>query len=84
MELQGATKDGDCSKVDVEGGVSLDRGCCNEFEPEDEQTDTFSCGNCKYGSEQAGAQNDTGGNQQDLAKDHPLQQLRAKPRGMGL
>jgi hypothetical protein len=86
MELAGAQKDGDCSKVDVQGGVSLDRGCCNDFEPQDEQTDTFSCGNCKFGSEQAGAQNDTGGNQEGLAlaKDHPLQQLRARPKGMGL
>jgi hypothetical protein len=85
MELQGAVKDGDCSKVDVQGGVSLDRGCCNFFEPQDDSTDTFSCGNCEYGSDQAGAQNDTGGNQEGMQKDHPLQQLRAKPRGgMGL
>jgi hypothetical protein len=86
MELQGAVKDGDCSHVDVEGGVSLDRGCCNEFEPQDEQTDTFSCGNCKYGSEQGGNENENegGGMEQGMAKDHPLQQLRAKPRGMGL
>jgi hypothetical protein len=80
MELQGATKDGDCSKVDVQGGVSLDRGCCNEFEPQDASTDTFSCGNCKYGSEQAGVQNDTGGNQ--AGAENPLRQLRAKPKGM--
>lgn len=86
MELAGAQKDGDCSKVEVEGGVSLDRGCCNEFQPEDESTDTFSCGNCKFGSEQgnAGEKNEAGGMEQGLAKDHPLQQLRAKPRGMGL
>jgi hypothetical protein len=85
MELQGAVKDGDCSKVDVQGGVSLDRGCCNEFEPQDETTDTFDCGNCKYGSEQEGAdKNEPGAMEQGLAKDHPLQQLRAKPRGMGL
>lgn len=81
MELQGATKDGDCSKVDVQGGVSLDKGCCNYFEPQDATTDAFSCGNCKYGSEQAGAQNDTGGNPQGM-QDNPLKMLRAKPKGM--
>jgi len=84
MELQGAVKDGDCSKVDVEGGISLDRGCCNEFEVQDESVDQFKCGECKYGSEQAGAPNEPGGTEQGVAKDHPLQQLRAKPRGMGL
>jgi hypothetical protein len=90
MELAGAQKDGDCSKVDIQGGVSLDKGCCNFFEPQDEQVDRFSCGTCKYGSDQAGAQDDTaggtGGDQAPpgLAKDHPLQQLRAKPKGMGM
>jgi hypothetical protein len=89
MELQGAVKDGDCSKVDVQGGVSLDKGCCNSFQPQDDQVDAFKCGTCEYGNAQAGAQNDTGANQEGsqpggLAKDHPLQQLRAKPKGMGM
>jgi hypothetical protein len=92
MELTGAEKDGDCSKVDVQGGVSLDRGCCNEFQPQDEATTTFSCGNCEYGSERQGENDQTGQNRADNPMqpnkqpqpnaNHPLQQLRAKPRGM--
>jgi hypothetical protein len=89
MELAGAQKDGDCSKVDVEGGVSLDLGCCNEFEPQDDSTQAFSCGNCKYGSESqnAGEPGDASGGGMNAEKpgaDHPLQQLRAKPKRMGL
>lgn len=82
MELAGAQKDGQCSKVNIEGGVSLDLGCCNYFEPQDDSVDKFCCGECKYGSE---AQNsgDTSGTQENAAP-HPLQQLRAKPKGMGL
>ncbi len=49
MELKGAKKDGDCKKVAVPGGVSLQLGCCNEFEAEDkEATQRFSCGTCEY------------------------------------
>ncbi len=47
MELEGAQKDADCRKVQVEGGVSSDLGCCNEFEPK-EGADAFKCGNCQY------------------------------------
>ena len=86
MELAGAQKDGGCSKVDVQGGVSLDLGCCNFFEPQDESVDSFRCGTCKYGSEaqDKSEQNDTSGmtTQESPAADHPLQQLRAKPRRM--
>ena len=88
MELAGAQKDGQCSKVNVDGGVSLDLGCCNFFEPQDDSTQAFSCGNCKYGSEQQNTseQNDTSGmsTQQSAAADNPLRQLRAKPKRMGL
>jgi hypothetical protein len=48
MELTGAQKDGDCRKVEVAGGVSRERGCCNEFKPEDDETIRFSCGTCEY------------------------------------
>lgn len=84
MELVGAQKDGACSKVDVQGGVSLNRGCCNEFQPQDEQTDTFSCGNCEYGSESQAPNEAAAGEtpQEQPNTDHPLQQLRAKPRRM--
>lgn len=47
MELDGATKDADCSKVQVEGGVSSDLGCCNEFQPQ-EGAQEFKCGMCTY------------------------------------
>ena len=48
MELAGARKDGECSKVEVAGGVSLRRGCCNEFHPEKKTTASFDCGDCEY------------------------------------
>lgn len=47
MELEGAGKDADCSKVEVDGGISSELGCCNEFEPND-GADAFKCGNCRY------------------------------------
>lgn len=48
MELVGARKDGDCSKVEVSGGLSKERGCCNEFKPETRMTTKFSCGTCRF------------------------------------
>lgn len=48
MELAGAVKDADCSKVEVPGGVSRDRGCCNEFHPERKSVTAFRCGTCRY------------------------------------
>lgn len=48
MELEGAMKDADCHKVNVAGGVSKELGCCNYFEPEEKDTDKFSCGTCEY------------------------------------
>jgi hypothetical protein len=48
MELTGSVKDGDCKKVEVAGGVSQQRGCCNEFQPEKKDTTQFNCGNCEY------------------------------------
>jgi hypothetical protein len=83
MELAGAQKDGTCSKVDVQGGVSLDLGCCNFFEPQDESTDSFRCGECEYGSEAQTPNGASGTQQEQPSAAHPLQQLRAKPRRMG-
>ena len=48
MELVGAKKDAECSKVKVNGGISLERGCCNKFERESRYTTAFSCGTCEY------------------------------------
>ncbi len=47
MELDGAVKDGDCKIVDVDNGVSKDKGCCNLFHPTS-GADKFSCGTCTY------------------------------------
>lgn len=47
MELSGAKKDADCSKVEVKGGISSRLGCCNEFEP-NKGVDSFKCGSCEY------------------------------------
>jgi hypothetical protein len=48
MELKGAEKDADCRKVDVDGGVSSDLGCCDKFQPEDDEVQQFRCGTCEY------------------------------------
>jgi hypothetical protein len=48
MELTGAVKDADCSAVEVAGGVSKQRGCCNHFQPVNKGTTQFRCGTCKY------------------------------------
>ncbi len=48
LELPGATKDADCSVVEVEGGVSSERGCCNAFRWKSGDVEYFRCGECKY------------------------------------
>lgn len=48
MELAGALKDADCVKVEVDGGVSSDLGCCDRFSPESKKVTKFSCGTCEY------------------------------------
>lgn len=48
LELPGATKDADCSVVEVDGGVSSERGCCNSFGWKTEDVEYFRCGECKY------------------------------------
>jgi hypothetical protein len=48
MELEGAEKDADCEKVEVEGGVSSELGCCDKFQPEDDDVQEFKCGRCEY------------------------------------
>jgi hypothetical protein len=48
MELAGAEKDGGCKKVEVAGGVSQKKGCCNFFQPESVKADQFRCGECEY------------------------------------
>lgn len=47
MELQGAVKDADCSKVEVKGGVSTKLGCCNYYEPQ-KGAQQFRCGMCEH------------------------------------
>lgn len=47
MELDGAQKTGDCDLVDVPGGVSEERGCCNLFDPRPGASE-FECGQCLH------------------------------------
>ncbi|MGH9475446.1 MAG: hypothetical protein ACRD1C_03835 [Terriglobales bacterium] len=47
MELEGAEKSGECDLVNVPGGVSGERGCCNLFEPRPGATE-FECGQCQH------------------------------------
>lgn len=46
MELDGARKDGDCQVVEAPGGISRDKGCCNNFWPPTAKA--FKCGACDY------------------------------------
>lgn len=48
MELPGAVKDADCRRVRVEGGVSKQLGCCNDFKLNPDGSRLFSCGTCKF------------------------------------
>lgn len=73
MELEGATKDADCSKVEVEGGVSSEKGNCHEFEPKP-GAQGFSCGECSMltgGAKPAGAEADETGNSQPVISGQP-------------
>ena len=48
LELPGAVKDADCEVVEVDGGVSSERGCCNSFGWKSRNVQGFKCGECKY------------------------------------
>lgn len=48
LELPDAVKDADCEIVEVEGGVSSERGCCNSYGWRSANPKGFSCGECKY------------------------------------
>ena len=48
LELPGAVKDADCEVVEVDGGVSSERGCCNSYAWRSGNPKGFSCGECKY------------------------------------
>lgn len=47
MELAGAKKDAGCQIVDVKGGVSSRKGCCNLYRPV-KDADDFRCGECTF------------------------------------
>src|SRR5271157_3779373 len=47
-ELKGAWKDADCAIIRVPGGISLELGCCNKFQEEDENVQQFKCGTCEF------------------------------------
>lgn len=55
LELPGAKKDGDCRTVEVEGGISKDLGCCNQFGWNSKTEKKFSCGTCEYVKEKSNA-----------------------------
>lgn len=48
LELPDAVKDADCEVVEVDGGVSSERGCCNSYAWRSGNPKGFSCGECKY------------------------------------
>lgn len=47
MELEGAQKSGDCDLVQVEDGVSGEKGCCNLFDPQSGASE-FECAQCLH------------------------------------
>lgn len=47
MELEGAVKDGDCSVVEVQNGISKERGCCNLWSDKG-HAKAFKCGTCRF------------------------------------
>ena len=73
MELEGAQKDADCSKVEIEGGVSSALGCCNEYQPQ-EGSQEFRFGTCTFvssGGPTEGASPQQAGNSQPVIKGQP-------------
>jgi hypothetical protein len=48
LELPNAVKDADCDVVEVDGGVSSERGCCNSFGWKSPDVEYFRCGECRY------------------------------------
>jgi hypothetical protein len=75
MELDGATKDADCSKVEVEGGVASEKGWCREFEAQP-GAQTINCGTCTQVSggaatDQEGAATKPSGNSQPVVTGQP-------------
>ncbi len=47
-ELQSARKDGECTLVEVPGGISKEKGCCAEWERVSQNVKEFRCGTCTY------------------------------------
>lgn len=47
MELPGAVKDAGCNVVNVSGGVSSQKGCCNLYDPKP-NPNAFCCGECTH------------------------------------
>lgn len=47
LELPGAQKDAQCDIVDVPGGVSSQKGCCNSFRAQPD-AQGFNCGSCTH------------------------------------
>lgn len=77
MELEGATKDNDCTKVQVDGGVSSELGCCNEFSPQPGAQE-FECGTCTFLANPHSEKNEgeeaaplAGGNSQPVVSGQP-------------
>lgn len=54
VELPGAVKDGDCNVVQVSGGISKQKGCCNNFALGKGAPKEFKCGSCKFHTDEVG------------------------------
>lgn len=87
LELPNAVKDSDCSVVEVDGGVSSERGCCNSFGWKTEDVEYFRCGECKYltGQERDGEEKPLGRREagrmsfeQVLDSDRPVEETKGR------
>lgn len=76
MELDGAKKDADCSKVQVDGGISSELGCCNEYSPQND-SQAFQCGTCTFLSN--GDSADSSGSGADPTADDAGDQASSQP-----
>lgn len=82
VELPGAKKDGDCSVVAVLGGISLQKGCCNNFQlGPNAETEEFKCGSCRFHEDEVRHQATSDSNLGQLAWHHGLQVVIETPQG---
>lgn len=83
MELDGAQKSGDCDLVQVDGGVSGEKGCCNLYSPV-EGASEFECAQCThFTGGQGGEQQPEAGPEQSGGEPPAGNSWAGAPQGQG-